>query len=195
MVGKDSPRLSKDEFKKRISDPDLMFLSFLNGWENTRNPYYVWNAIHLCTEHNRQFPEWVLLYLAECSTRMLAPDAKKSNDLRKILPSILGFPAKRGPGKPLDPDQDPNDVMELAIRFAIEIEKGMDPPAARREATKYLPRRRADKIDDKTLQVWLKKHFGLKKSPRTNAEWKYILHRFYGHFVKVISAKFRETQP
>jgi hypothetical protein len=126
---------------------------------------------------------------------MLAPDAKKSSDLRKILPSILGFPAKRGPGKPLDPDHDPNDVTLLAIVFARAIQKGMDPSAARKEASKYLPRLRADKLDDKTLQVWLKNYFGLKKSPRTNHEWKRLLNRAYGSFFRLVRAKFRETQP
>jgi len=197
MVGKDDTQSLKffDEFMALTSDPDFLLDGYIGCWEETKNPYYAWSAINICTKHNKPLPTWVVDYLAECAERMLSEKARQSNDLRKLLPSVLGFPAKRGPGRPLDPDRDQDDKSIFAIRFAIEIEKGKKPSIARREATKYLPESRVDKIDDKTLQRWLREIFDLANTPRSITEWKSVMRVYYGSFYNLIMAQFRETLP
>jgi hypothetical protein len=197
MVGNDSPDSLgfADKVKWLFRDPNFMLDFMCAGWEKTKNPYYAWSAINICTKHNKPLPTWVVDYLAECAERMLSEKARQSNDLRKLLPSVLGFPAKRGPGRPLDPDRDQDDKSIFAIRFAIEIEKGKKPSIARREATKYLPESRVDKIDDKTLQRWLREIFDLANTPRSITEWKSVMRVYYGSFYNLIMAQFRETLP
>jgi hypothetical protein len=197
MVGNDSPDSLgfPDKVKWLLRDPNFMLDVMFAGWEKTKNPYYSWYAIKICTKHKKQFPTWVVDYLADCANRMLSEKAKQSNDLRKIIPSILGFPAKRGPGRPLDPDRDPDDKLMFALHFAIEIEKGKKPSVARRQASTFLSQGRSDKIDDKTLQRWLKDEFDLESAPRTITEWKSVMRAHYGSFYNLIQTRFRGTLP
>jgi hypothetical protein len=197
MADKDSPDLLtfSDRVTGLLRDPDFMLDVMIASWEETKNPYYAWYAIKICTKHKKQFPTWVVNYLADCANRMLSEKAKQSNDLRKILPSILGFPANRGPGRPLDPDRDPDDKLMFALHFAIEIEKGKKPSVARRQASTFLSQSRSDKIDDKTLQRWLKDEFDLESAPRTITEWKSVMRAHYGSFYNLIQTRFRGTLP
>jgi hypothetical protein len=41
-------------------DPDFKLTTCVTGFKETANPYYVWQAIRVCTEHNKAFPEWVI---------------------------------------------------------------------------------------------------------------------------------------
>ena len=93
MVGKDDTQSLKffDEFMALTSDPDFLLDGYIGCWEETKNPYYAWEAINTCAKHKRQFPTWVVDYLAQCAERMLSNKARQSNDVRKILPSVLGF--------------------------------------------------------------------------------------------------------
>jgi hypothetical protein len=193
MADKDGPRSPRfsEKFAAVIRNPNINLDAMYVGWEDNKNPYYAWSAIEICTKHKKPLPTWVVDYLAGCAERMLSDKATKSKDLRKILPSILGFPAKRGPGRPLDPDHVPNDKLMFALLFTIEIHKGRKPSIARKDAMKHLPRNRADRIDDKTLQRWLKEVFDLTSSPRTVTKWKSVMRRHYGAFETL----FRETLP
>jgi len=81
------------------------------GLKETGNPHYAWQAIKHCIARKKEFPEWLIGYLAMCVMRMDSREAKESRDLRKILPWVFGFPSlfdtgkrKRGPGNLLDPD-------------------------------------------------------------------------------------------
>jgi hypothetical protein len=85
--------------------------------------------------------------------------------------------------------------MIFAIRFALEIESGKTPSVARSEAAKYLPRHRGDRIDDKTLQRWLKEYFRLARTPRTITEWKLVTRAHYDDFNSLIETRFREIPP
>jgi hypothetical protein len=168
----------------------------MSEWEKTANPVYVWEAIQLCTDANWPLPPWVSTYLAAVANRMLSHEARRSPDLRRVLPSILGFRgrAKRGPGRPLDPDAGTDDRMHFALRFAIEVCKGREPPHALTEACNVLDARCADK-DIKTLWRWLKEEFGLTEMPRTNLEWRTAARDHYTPFFRLIEKKFRETVP
>ena len=66
----------------------------------TGNPYYAWEGIRACTEERpfRRLPDWLVTYLAECAERMLSSKAKAAGDLGRVLPWVLGFPTRRGPG-------------------------------------------------------------------------------------------------
>jgi hypothetical protein len=74
------------------------------AWDDTANPVFVWEAIKTCTDQNWRLPDWVSVYLAAVAERMTAEPARKAPDLRKILPTVLGFPKKnRGSGRLLEP--------------------------------------------------------------------------------------------
>jgi len=195
MVDEGGPDTFRDKVIRLLRDPDFMLDAAFSRWGKTKNPYYTWDAINICARHKKQLPAWVMDCLGACAERMMSDKAQQSNDLRKILSWVLAFPIKRGPGKLLNPDYDPDDKMIFAIRFAIEIEKGKKPSIARREATKYLPESRVDKIDDKTLQRWLIQVFDLANTPRSITEWKSVMRAQFGSFYNLIMAQFRETPP
>jgi len=81
-----------------------MLKSARSFFERSGNPYYAWYAIELCATHKEPLPNWLMSYLTQCSVRMLSSKAREIDDLREVLPWVLGFPRKRGPGKLLDPD-------------------------------------------------------------------------------------------
>jgi hypothetical protein len=193
-MSRGSPKLST-MFDAVMSDPGFMLEALRSEWETKDQPVFVWDAIQVCIKHGRTLPAWITTYLADCANRM--DDARQSADLRKVLPSIFGFPAKRGPGRPLDPYPGTLDREFFALRFAVEIAKGREPPDALVEACNVLDARRADK-DDKTLWRWLKAEFELSDTPRTNAEWQTaaVVHvARCARFVALIEEKFREIMP
>ena len=107
--------------------PDHLLTAARYYWQDTHNPAYVWWAINICTRQDTQieFPEWVSQYLAGCAQRMMSSNAAAQSDLRKVLPQILGFPRKRGRGNLLDMGKSVTHYNIPAIRFAIEIERGV----------------------------------------------------------------------
>ena len=135
----------------------------------TGNPYYLWEAIGICIEDGLEFPSWVRDYLAMVAENMTSPWAKREHDLRKVLPSILGFDMKRGRHL-LDSDPITDDRGLLAIRFAIQIQRGTEPKAALANVREAADRSLADK-DDRTLLSYIKKHFDIADTPRTRAQW------------------------
>lgn len=219
-------------------NPDALLLHFQIRWLDSKNPYYVWRAIHECTRRKREFDSWIVKYLAGCALRMLSENSKHAKDVRKILPWVLDFHnRKRGPGDyPLKPDGDEYIWMALAEYFAAEIEKGATPVEARQGAkqkcleyrfkmnpadirvdgnpvsaneakrlaadVKLFAKRQADDVhkkldhaDDKTLRTNIEKCFGVKKSLRTNAEWKQALAAWNAEAAQWLGAQFRETPP
>jgi hypothetical protein len=152
---------------------------YRSRWEETANPVYVWEAIAVCTKHERSLPDWVMAYLAVVAKLMMSEEARAVTDLRGVLPSIMGFPAKRGPGRPLDPDGGMDDAMHLAILFAIEIEGGHEPDEALFRASVQLPVEVADH-DERTLWLWVMQAVGLERRPKTKAEWRAALRSHYG---------------
>jgi hypothetical protein len=156
----------------KYSDPDVLLKHFDALWKQSDNPYWVWEAVNLCAEHERQFPDWVRHYLNRCAARMMkAANSKTSKDFREVLPHALGFRLKRGRGHPLRPDGDAYEYVHAAYEFAIAILNGSKPTDALHKASTVLPRPLADKITDKTLRDHIKKLFGVKNAPRTNADW------------------------
>jgi hypothetical protein len=160
----------------RISKRLIVQGPTLVGWKNTGNPYYVWQTIEICIREKINLPYWVNQYLAECAQRMLSPDATKSRDLGRVLPRIMGFPQKRGPGHSLEPDRESHLFFKPAWTFLFEIEKGKKPTAALRSAFEVLDQEVCDKMENKTLLRHIKKFFFITEKPRTNAEWKRALH-------------------
>jgi hypothetical protein len=138
-------------------------------FERSGNPYYTWYAIDLCATHKEPLPNWLMQYLTQCSRRMLSGKARETDDLREVLPWVLGFPKKRGPGKPLDPDPALEKTL-FAVAFMDGILQGKDPVTARRNACGVLDGRAAD-MDDKTLQRWLLEAFNLKRAPANEEQW------------------------
>src|SRR6266446_3891554 len=99
------------KYQALLNNPTFMLQTYTSRWEETANPVYAWKAIKKCTEHNLPLPAWVSAYFVAVADRMLSEEASQSPDLRQVLPSILGFRMKRGPGRPLDPDADGPDKM------------------------------------------------------------------------------------
>jgi hypothetical protein len=159
-------------------DPDYMLGGALLGLEETGNPYWAWHAVAICIKAKKPFPDWLTTYLAECADRMRSKKAKNARDLRAVLPWILGFPKKHGPGNPLDVDSNQH-KKAFALAFAIQLDKGDAAPAARRNACNEIFGQAVDDIDDRTLQRWLLEVFNLEKAPPTVGEWKNAVNKFF----------------
>jgi hypothetical protein len=171
-----------------MQDPSIQIKARLYAMAETDNPLNIWEAIQICIEHKKEFPDRVLAYLWECAERMQSEKAKQAHDLRSILPWILAFPRKLGPGGTLL--KPPGDHMTFAIRFAIRIEQGEKPFEALRNACNdVLP---DDTVDDKTLRSWIMKEFETKKFFRTNADWKTVTRKHYSELFRQIEELSRE---
>src|SRR5262249_15562154 len=113
--------------------------------------------------------------------RMMLPETAEAGDLREILPLVLGFRGKRGPGgHPLRPNgaRDPNtDYLTLAMAFAAEIQKGavlktdVKPSEALTRALMSAESKLVYR-DHKTLMINVAKEFGLERVPRSSKEWR-----------------------
>jgi hypothetical protein len=175
------PRASPENLAVEIvkNDPDFIIEGARLEFAGTTNPYYAWLAIEVCVKQKKEIPDWLRRYLLQCAERMQS-DAAKRRGLREVLPWVFDFSKKAGPGNLLDPYRDSSERMMLAIRFATRIELGDKPSAALASAcNETLDQMRADKIKEKTLRSWLCAEFGLKKWPRTNAEWRSIARKHY----------------
>jgi hypothetical protein len=167
-----------DNWFAAINDPDFYMRICRGAWQKEENPVFVWRAVAFCTKLKKPYPDWVMDYLGDVAQRMTSDDAAAATDLRAVLPDIMGFPAKPGPGHPLTRDKD--DALLLAGWFALEIvDRGLAPTEALRKAANRLPPEVADR-DEKTLWRWLMKTVDLKRRPRTNAEWRAALRSRYG---------------
>jgi hypothetical protein len=156
---------AKKLIEKFERDPTLAHVLF----GHTGNPYYAWSAIGDCIKHKMEFPEWLIEYLGQCAERMLSDEARAASDLRKVLPSIFGFPRKSsGPGRLLDPDTDPRDTLSFALRFLRKVAEGHELPDALKEASIDT---NCECADDKTLKHWVCENFGLKSWPRDRAQF------------------------
>jgi hypothetical protein len=164
---------TEDKWIDPAGTPDFYMRTCRGGWQKEGNPFFVWRAVAVCTEHKKPFPDWVMEYLGDVAQRMTSDDAAAATDLRAVLPGIMGFPAKPGPGHPLTRPK--NDEVLLAGWFAIEIVvNGLEPTEALRKAAERLPPEAADR-DEKTLWRWLMKAVDLKRRPSTNAQWRAAL--------------------
>jgi hypothetical protein len=128
-------------------------------------------VIDRCAERNAPLPHWVLVYLAQSAGRMLSMKAQQTTDLRKVLPWVLGFPNKRGPGNLLDPVGGPRRVI-FTLEFGARVLRGEDPVGARRDACNAVFNGKEAEVDDKTLLRWTLEDFGLKKAPKNAEQWK-----------------------
>jgi hypothetical protein len=177
-------------------DPDVWLEWAALELEDTGNPHYAWIAIRVCTKHKKGFPDWLLAYLGICAKRITSDEARKAEDLRKVLPWAFGFPnvfdptqRKRGPGRLLDPDPDPD--RSFALKFAIRLFEGETVPAAMRGA--YDDVHENGDADDKTLERWLVKEIGLKERPSDADGWKAATREFYGSFLEFLRKKSRDS--
>jgi hypothetical protein len=187
-------RTYKEQREALKNDPGVTIRGAAHFLMETGNPYFAWLAIEACVKSKIEFPEWLVGYLGFVAEKMLSDEAKKTHDLRKVLPSILGFDMQRGRGNLLDPvigNASP-DAMLLAIKFAINLHHGETPAAALRKA--------ADEIfgiddapDLKTLKRWLLKEFEQEKWLRTNAEWNAVAEAHYREHFRQIDELIREV--
>jgi len=163
--------------------PDGQLESSAFWLKKTNNPTYAWRAIAICTTYKKEFPEWVVAYLAECAERMDSQRAKKSNDLRKNLPWILAFPKKHGPGNLLNPEHGHDPL--FVLKFVARVLQGEPPIDAMRDACNDVFDEQTAAVDDKTLRRWLLKMFDLKEpGPANPAEWKRIARRYLAAVIK-----------
>src|SRR5262245_55042816 len=95
-----------EEVIKLTNNPDYRIRSLLARWGSTKNPVFIWKVIATCAGHKKHPPDDVWFYLTDVARCMTSEEARRSSDLRKILPEIMGFPKKGrpGPGRLLDPD-------------------------------------------------------------------------------------------
>jgi hypothetical protein len=169
-VGPDWP------YNRIMEDPGIFFGETEREWSRTNNPYWVWSTIKFCAANRVEYPSWVYQYLADCARRMLSDDAVETSDLRKTLPTTMGFSLERGRGHPLNPERVGKKYFFCALIFGFRISKGATPKEALKSAFEVLDRDVADKMDDKTLLSHIKKIFGLSHAPRTSAEWKRVIY-------------------
>jgi hypothetical protein len=166
--------------RRTFGDPEQLpkLLPIFNvAWQYGGNPLFVWWAIDICAKYKHELPQWVLDYLAGCAERMVSREARKSAELRDILPRVLGFPARPGRGHhPLRPDNNA-EYETAAYVFAEAIDEGVKPSTALQKAANALPRGLLE-IDEKTLRRRIMKQFGVTSAPRTNADWKLALRAF-----------------
>jgi hypothetical protein len=180
-------------FTAVMRDPGVQVRACASAMHETGNPFFAWEAIQICIERGREFPDWVLVYLRQSADRMQSPKARQAQDLRSVLPWVFNFPKKSGPGSLLNPDPDPYDRSLLAIKFAIRIEKGEKPFEALRNACNdTLPPGRADTIDDKTLRGWMVKEFRTKEFFRTRAAWQAVARKYYRNLYRSFEELSRE---
>lgn len=177
-----------------LSDPHVKLATMYDGYRMSQNPYFAWRSIEICAESNVECPEWVTEYIVECARRMMAAGKQRSADVRKVLPGVLGFRSRRGPGNPLNPNAN-SDQIRLALKFAYLIHKGLKPSAAARDACAILKAPRADAIDEKTVRRWLCDYFEVARFARTNAEWKAITGDHCRSVVTLWEELFREIAP
>jgi hypothetical protein len=167
----------REMFEAVKRDPNFWLSGAVRELADTGNPYWAWNAIQVCIQHQKEFPDWLLVYLGECAERMMSDQAKESGDLGRVLPWIFGFPSvldptqrKRGPGNLLDPLGP--DRSWFALRFAIRLENGERLSAAMQNAANDVFDGINANADEKTLRRWLLKEFDLKDRPSNVGEWK-----------------------
>jgi hypothetical protein len=183
------------KFKARLADPEFRIVCFVAGWEQTGSPVYLWKVISICSEHGKPLPPAVTDYLAQVAQRM--DDAKSTKDLREVLPAIIGFPARKGPSRPLNPGaggSDPLDRLIFTHQFYFELQQGRTVSEALKNATGHasLPPRFAD-ADEKTLKKWIGKAIGLKGAlPRTAEEWQSALRSALSAFSTGVDDLLRE---
>lgn len=176
--------IKDQKLRDLLLNPVTHLVGYEMEWNRTGNPAHVWYAIKYCIEEKLEFPPWVFAYLLAVAQRMHSPEARESKDLREILPAILGFlPKAERRGYPLRENQS-DEQMRFAEEFVAEIEKGESPKDARQNACRVLDRKTADKVDDKTLKIWLRDYFELEVLPRDNAAWRVAIRsdmkRLYG---------------
>jgi hypothetical protein len=154
--------------------PDALIQWCRMQWADGRNPYYVWEAIDICSENGTDFPSWVKNYLALCAKRMMLPEAARLQDTRMVLPVIFGFNTERGKHL-LNPDgNDDYDYMLLGMKFFIQIALGDEPTAAIEHVRNSVDEAIAPK-DDRTLLKGIKRHYDITAAPRTRAEWMKVM--------------------
>jgi hypothetical protein len=154
-----------------LKEPGVKLAASRKAWDDTENPVFVWEAIKTCTDQKLRLPKWVSGYLGEVAERMTADSAKKSKDLRKVLPNILGFPKKKtGPGRLLDPSSVPEDRAIFALKFLCKLNQEREPSQALAEACSEMDTSFADSAEE-TLWGWILEELCLTKKPRTKAEW------------------------
>jgi hypothetical protein len=187
----------REMFEVVTRDPDFLVDMFLCAMADTGNPYYAWQALSVCLKHKKEIPDWLAAYLEQCIERMESDRARKAGDLREVLPWVLDFSKKSGPGNMLDPDHDPDAKPLIALKFAIKLEEGEGLSTALTSACEeVLGQERAEKIADKTLKSWLVKVFDLKKWPAraTAAEWKLIAQEHYVAERALLEKRFRRIR-
>jgi len=154
---------------------EFLHLRFRQAFMASRNPYYAWAALRLCTDR-KPLPSWLAAYLVQCSERMLSEKAEQASDLREILPWVLGFPAKRA--KKRFHDKISLKMWKFATEFGVRILRDEDPVTARHNACNAAFDSKDDDVDDKTLKRWPLQAFLLKKAPKGARQWKEIVLRF-----------------
>jgi hypothetical protein len=179
--------------KALSSDPNFWLPRAQSRLEVTGNPYYAWLAVDICVKANRPFPDWLTAYLAQCAHRMASDRAKEAGDLRKILPWVLGFPNKRGPGNPLNFDRIQQKT-DFAIEFAMQIEAGNKPAVARLNACNATFEGKYANVADRTLQRWLLDVFRLRKAPSNVEEWKKIIRKYFEPLGRAIDDLEQQTK-
>jgi hypothetical protein len=176
-------------------DPDFLLRVSRSRLTVTGNPYYCWKAIDVCATHKREFPDWLMAYLTQCAARMESDKARAARDLHKVLPWVFGFSTKRGPGNLLDPDYDPGDRDNFALKFAILLEQGEPPDQAMHKAYNKVFSEKDANADDRTLRRWLLAAYGVEKWPTNATDWLSITRKYYLSFFAAIIHYYEKAHP
>jgi hypothetical protein len=177
-----------------LNDPDLRLKVQQGSFALNGNPIHAWEAIDICFEHKREFPDWLSAYLAGCAKRLLSDDVKEANDVRKVLPRVFGFrKTKRGPGNMLAARRNDYNRTPFALAFAVKINNGVKPSDALKRACEALDE--DDNFDDKTLRGWVLDFFEQEKWLRSNAEWKSVVRNQFMGVARLVQEKYREIAP
>ena len=147
-----------DTIETCLRDPEFRVEMFQSVFADTGNPYSAWEALDVCLKDKKEIPDWLADYLTQCTQRMLSDRAKRTGDIRKILPWVFDFTNNSGPGYLLDPDKRDKDFLDrsrFALRFMTKIMQGDKPSTALMNARSDQERGK----DAKTLRSWIIKEF------------------------------------
>ncbi|HEY1749578.1 MAG TPA: hypothetical protein VGG11_22815 [Xanthobacteraceae bacterium] len=172
MVESKTARSSKHKQAPREvllnSGEDPFLAGFEYHWKKDKNPIYVWSAIHRSKKIKQPLPKWALIYLYDVAERIDDFWTKDVSDVREVLPGILGFAKRIGPGGHVGKVQELRKREALAMAFAAQIFAGKSPADAcadARNSMEYRVKGKSDEPDDRTLEAHLRTIFADDDAP------------------------------
>jgi hypothetical protein len=135
-----------------------------------KNPVFVWEAVGWCHQEGLDFPDWVREYLGGCAKRLM--ENTNALKIRDVLPRVFGFKNEKKPGRQQRALLEMFESERFPMQFAVQIfsDENRTPTEARERAREIVYG--SSVKEDGDLRQELRKFFGDKLAPRTNAAWR-----------------------